>query len=118
MAYVPRVLLLTTFAIGIATMPTAGHAEEKIEGKVARTNLTLCQPRPTGGGCEGTFVLETRADGRDQQVTIRVTFDTIIRKGQEYLLLPATRGNSVVVGYITEKGQKVAKSIDVIGAAQ
>jgi hypothetical protein len=108
-----RVVLLTAFAVMAAAATTVSIADEKIEGKVVLTNLTLCQPKPTGGGCEGTLTLETKADATAQQVAIKVTADTIIRKGQDYL---ATQGSSVVVSYVTEKGQKVAKSIDVVGA--
>lgn len=75
-------------------------------------------PRPTGGGCQGTLTLETKADGTAQQVAIAVIADTIIKKGKDYLLLPATQGSSVVVSYVAAKEQKVVKSIDVVCAAR
>lgn len=118
MTSLPTVALLAGLAMGLGFQPAATHAQEKVEGKVTRTNLTLCQPKPTGGGCEGTLTLEARSDGKEQQVVIKVTFDTIIRKGQDYVLLPATRGSSVVVSYVTEKGERVAKTIDVVGATR
>lgn len=107
---------MTAFATIVAVVPTVSVADEKLEGRVVRTNLTMCQPRPTGGGCEGTLTLAPKAGGNEQQVEIKVIADTIIRKGQDYLFLPATQGSSVVVTYAMEKGAKVAKSIDVVGA--
>ncbi len=44
--------------------------------------------------------------------------DTIIKRDQDVLFLPATQGNAVLVSYVTEKGQKVAKSINVLGPAR
>ena len=58
--------------------------------------------------------LEIKADGKTQQVPIKVVAATLIRKGKDYLLLPATQGNSVAVSYVTEQGQKVATSIDIV----
>src|SRR5712692_5158946 len=115
MVHVRKVVLLTAFAVMLGVAPTISVADEKLEGKVVHTNLTLCHPRPTGGGCEGTLTLETKAGGTAQQVVIKVIADTIIKKGQDHLLLPQTQDSSVVVIYVTEKGQKVAKSIDVVG---
>src|SRR5712692_7650329 len=118
MGDINRRALLTALAVMTAAAPAVSVAEEKVEGKVVHTNLTLCHPRPTGGGCEGTLTLETKAGGTAQQVVIKVIADTIIKKGQDHLLLPQTQDSSVVVIYVTEKGQKVAKSIDVVGTAR
>lgn len=101
-----------------AAAPAASAADEKVEGNVVQATLTLCHPRPTGGGCEGTLTLETKAGGAAQQMAIKVVEDTIIKKGPDYLVLPQTQGNSVVITYVAQKGQKVAKSIDVVGSAQ
>lgn len=79
---VKREVLMAAFAVILAGAPAASLAADKIEGRVVRTNLTLCQPRPTGGGCEGTLTLETMAGGSAQQVAIKVIADTIIRKGR------------------------------------
>ncbi len=113
-----RAILLTTLVVVAATAPAVSVADEKLEGNVVGTNLTLCHPRPTGGGCEGTLTLEMKTSGTAQQVAIKVIADTIIKKGQDYLFLPATQGSAVVVSYVTDKGQKVAKSIDVVGPAR
>src|SRR6266851_8858676 len=92
------VLFVVFAAIGAVTAAslTMSAEDEKMEGKVVHTNLTLCHPRPTGGGCEGTLTLETKTGGTTQQVAIKVMADTIIKKGQDYLLLPQTQDNSVV----------------------
>ena len=99
----------------VAVVPGVGLADEKLEGKVVSTNLTMCNPKPTGGGCQGDLTLKTKSAGAAQQVAITVTADTIIRKGRDFMLLPATQGSSVVVSFVTDKGQKVATSIDVVG---
>jgi hypothetical protein len=118
MGDIKKVVVLIAFALMAGAALTVAVADEKVEGKVVGTNLTLCHPRPTGGGCAGTLTLETKAGGTAQQVVINVIADTIIRKGKDYLFLPATQGSTVVVSYVTEKGQKVAKSIDVVGTAR
>lgn len=114
---VNKAVRMTAFVVMMAVVPTASFADERVEGKVVRAELTLCDPRPTGGGCQGKLTLETTAGGSPQQVTITVIADTIIKKDQNFLVLPATQGSSVVVSYVTDKGQKVAKSIDVVGPA-
>lgn len=118
MRYAKKAVLMTTFMVMVAAAPTASFADEKLQGKVVRAELTLCHPRPTGGGCEGSLTLETKSDGSAQQVAIKVIADTIIRKGADYLVLPATEGSMAVVTYVTEKEQKVARSIDVVGSAR
>lgn len=114
MGHVRRVVLLTAFAV-IAGLAPAMSADEKLEGKVVRADLTLCHPRPSGGGCEGTMTVQMNAAATAQQVVIKVIADTIIKKGENYLLLPQTQDHAVVVTFVTDKGQKVAKSIEVLG---
>jgi len=119
MALNRRGVLLASLAAMVASVPNATHAEEKLEGNVVHTNLTLCHPRPGGGGCEGTLTLETKAAaGTAERVVIRVIADTIIKRDQDVLFLPATQGNAVLVTYSMEKGQKVAKAINVLGPAR
>lgn len=109
-----RMVVGVAMVMALAMIPLASVAQEKIEGKVLRTNLTACNPKPTGGGCEGSLTVEIKADGETQQVPIKVVAATLIRKGKDYLFLPATQGNSVVVSYVTEQGQKMATSIDIV----
>jgi hypothetical protein len=118
MGSIKRGILLASFGALVAAGATPSVADEKVEGNVISTNLTLCHPRPSGGGCEGTLTLQTKTGGTAQQVAIKVIADTIIKKDNDFLFLPATQGNAVVVSYVTEKGQKVAKSIDVVGPAR
>lgn len=113
-----RTSLLATLALITIAVPQPSVAEDKIEGKVVHTNLTLCHPKPGGGGCEGTLTLETTSAGSAQKIAIKVIADTIIKKGRDVLFLPATQGNSVVVTYTNQKGQKVAKSINVVETAR
>lgn len=118
MAMHRRDVLLCSLGIMAFGAPTAGSADEKLEGNVVGTNLTLCHPRPGGGGCEGTLTLETKTAGATQRLELKVIADTIIKKDREATVLPATEGSAVLVSYVTEKGQRVAKSIDVIGPAR
>lgn len=111
-------IFLSALVLTAAAAPAISVADEKIEGNVVGTNLTLCHPGPTGGGCEGTLTLDTKSGGAAQQLTIKVIADTIIKKGQDYLVLPQTQDSSVIVTYVTQSGQKVAKSIDVVGTAR
>ena len=83
-------------------------AQEKIEGKVLSTKLTVCTFKP--GGCEGTMVLET---AKPEQLAIKVPLGTMIQKGSETVFLPALRGRTVSVTHVTDKGERIARAIDV-----
>lgn len=110
--------VITALVVVAGLAPSVSFADERLEGQVVRAELTLCHPRPTGGGCEGILTLETKADGSAKQVAIKVIADTIIKKGPDYLLLPATQGSLAIITYITEKEHKVARFIDVVSAAR
>ncbi len=97
--------------IGLQTISAA--AQEKIEGTVVSTKMTLCEFKP--GGCEGDLVLERKGSGgKAESTTIRVPKGTLIKKGNDYAYLPTLRGSVVAVTYVTEKGTPVAKSIEVL----
>jgi len=102
--------LAAAFVLGLAA--GTAYAQEKLEGKVVSTKLTACDFKP--GGCEGSMVLEVEAGGKTEQATIKVQRGVLIKHGSENLFLPALRGSVVSVSYVTEKGEKVAKSIDVV----
>ncbi len=102
-------------AIGLGLAAGTAHTQEKIEGKVASTKLTACDFKP--GGCEGSMVLELEGGGKTEQATIKVQRGVLIKHGSENLYLPALRGSVVSVSYVTEKGEKVAKAIDVVKKA-
>lgn len=80
--------------------------------EVISTNLTSCSVVPGKvGTCEGTLILESKADGKPRQMTVKVTRDTILKKGDEKLFLFQLQGGFVTVNYVTEKGEKVAQSV-------
>lgn len=106
--------LANALVFALALLPAAGFGQEKIEGTVVGTKLTLCQFKP--GGCEGYLTLETTGAVKPEQVTLKVALGTPIKKGKEDVFLPALRGKSVAVSYVTDKGEKLAKSIEVLEA--
>jgi hypothetical protein len=104
----PAGLLLVALLLLLAV---PARAQERIEGTVASTKLTRCEMKP--GTCEGSLVLETREAGKPAQVTIEVRKGTAIKKGTDHLFLPALKGQPVVISFVTEKGERVARSIEV-----
>lgn len=89
----------------------AWAADPRIEGTVTGTTLTKCEFKP--GTCEGSLVLEEKAGAKPTPVTIKVTKGTTITKGTDHLFLPGLKGSLVTVTYVEEKGEKVAKAIEV-----
>lgn len=99
---------LTGLLFGVA--PSAIEAaEERIEGTVVSTALTACDMKP--GTCEGTLVLDTK--GKGGPVTVKVPKGTAIKKSNDHLFLPGLKGQTVAVTYAEDKGEKVAKAIEV-----
>lgn len=87
-------------------------AQEKMEGMVVSTNLTACDFKP--GTCEGTLVLDAKIAGKVERLTFKVPKGALITKGQDYMLLPAIQGSTIVIVYdVKAGGEKVAKSITV-----
>jgi hypothetical protein len=84
------------------------QAQQQVEGAVVSTKLTACDMKP--GTCEGTMVLDTKGA---TQLTIKVPKGTQIKRGDGHLFLPGTKGRVVAVTYVEDKGEKVAKSIEV-----
>ena len=103
-------VLLTSLLVWTITPPVLA-ADTRIEGTVASTTLTKCEFKP--GTCEGSLVLESKEGGKPSQVTIKVPKGTTIKKGNDHLFLPGLKGNAVAVTYTEDKGEKVAKSIEV-----
>lgn len=101
-----------TFTLLLSAYAVSGWAQEKLEGLVTSTKLTVCKFEP--GGCAGDLKLEVQRDGKVVQVPVKVPLGTPIKKGDEIAYLPALRKNRVAISYVEEKGQKVAKSIAVI----
>ena len=107
----PRRLIIaasTAFTFFVA-VPIV-HAQQQVEGTVVSTTLTACDMKP--GTCEGTMVLDTKG-ATPGQVTIKVPKGTQIKQGEGHLFLPGTKGRAVLVTYVEDKGEKVAKSIEV-----
>jgi len=102
-------------ALVLLVAPSAAVAQDRIEGTVASATLTKCDMKP--GTCEGSLVLDTREGGKTTQVTIQVPKGTAIKKGGDHLFLPGVKGQPVVISYVTEKGERVARSI-VVKTAQ
>ncbi|MEW5862762.1 MAG: hypothetical protein AB1773_04105 [Pseudomonadota bacterium] len=100
--------MTATLAGALYALSGATVAEEKIEGKVLSTKLTACTFKP--GGCEGTMVLET---AKRERVAIKVPLGTMIQKGSETVFLPALRDRIVTVTHVNEKGERIARTIDV-----
>lgn len=94
------------------TYALSGLAQDKMQGVVTSTKLTMCKFEP--GGCAGSLQLETRQHGRVEQLSVEVPLGTQIRKDQATTYLPALRGKMVSISYKEEKGEKIATSIDVI----
>ena len=106
--------LANALVLAFTLLSSVGFAQEKAEGTVVSTKVTLCQFKP--GGCEGYLTLETKEAAKTEQITIKVALGTPIKKGNEYAYLPALRGKLVAVTYVTDKGEKLAKSVEVLEA--
>lgn len=104
--------LASALVLAFTLLPSTGFSQEKTEGTVVGAKLTACQFKP--GGCEGYLTLETTGGTKPEQVIIKVALGTPIKKGQEDLYLPALRGKLVAVNHVTAKGEKLAKSIEVL----
>ena len=61
------------------------------------------------------MVLDTKG-ATPGQVTIKVPKGTQIKQGDGHLFLPGTKGRVVAVTYVEDKGEKVAKSVEVKSA--
>ena len=105
-------LVLRLCLVVLLAYASIGFGQERVEGVVVSTKLTKCSFKP--GGCEGNLVLETPRGDKKAQLTIKVPLGTQIKKGNEDIFLPALRGNLVAVTHVSENGEKVARSIEVI----
>ncbi len=106
-----RALIAVVSAVfTLCTAVSITFAQQKIEGTVVSTKLTACDMKP--GTCEGTMVLEGKGAFAGE-VTIKVPKGTQIKQGDGHLFLPGTKGRLVAITYVEDKGEKVAKSIEV-----
>jgi hypothetical protein len=106
-----RSLITAAFAVfALCAAGSVAQAQQRIEGTVVSTKLTACDMKP--GGCEGTMVVDTRG-ATPGQVTIKIQKGTVIKHGDGHLFLPGTHGRVVAITYVEDKGEKIAKSVDV-----
>lgn len=99
-------------ALVVAIFNSLSFGQEKIEGKVVKTNLTACSVVPGKvGTCEGTLILENMKDGKPNQITVKITRDTMLRKGDEKLFLFQLQGAPVTVTFNESKGEMAAQSV-------
>ncbi len=92
--------------------PPLAFGQEKVEGTVIKTDLTSCGVVPGKvGTCEGTLVLESKGEGKPRQMTVKITRDTALKKGDEKLFLFQLQGAPVTINFATDKGEKVAQSV-------
>ena len=107
---------LTFCAIAVAISFLPSVAQEKVEGTVVKTNLTACSVVPGKvGTCEGTLVLESKQDGKPHHSTVKVTRDTVLKKGDEKVFLFQLQGALVTVTFTEGKGEKAAQSVTTKG---
>ena len=104
-------IALTVFMVSVPIAVSV--AQQQIEGTVVGTKMTACDMKP--GTCEGTIVLDTKG-ATPGPVTIKIQKGTVIKHGDGYLLLPGTKGRVVAITYVEDKGEKIAKSVEVKSA--
>ena len=107
-----RQRLIAVVAAGLMVLAAVSGimAQQTIEGIVVSAKLTACDPRP--GGCEGSLVLEPKS-GTSGPVTMKVVRGTQITEGDKPLVLPGTNRRFVAITYVEDKGEKIARSIQV-----
>ncbi len=104
--------VLTFSATGLLLSFALSVAQEKIDGTVVKTNLTSCSVVPGKvGTCEGTFILESKKEGKAHETTVKVTRDTVLKKSDEKVFLFQLQGAPVTVTFADGKGEKVAQSV-------
>ena len=109
-----RPLIIVAAAVfGVFTAVAVAQAQQRIEGTVVSTKMTACDMKP--GGCEGTMTVDTKG-ATSGPVTIKIQKGTVLKHGDGHLFLPGTMGRTVAVTYVEDKGEKIAKSVEVKAA--
>ena len=106
----PPLITVASAVLAVFAASSVALAQQQIEGTVVSTKLTACDMKP--GSCEGTMVLDTKG-ATPGQVTIKIQKGTVIKHGDGHLFLPGTKGRLVAITYVEDKGEKVAKSVEV-----
>jgi GTPase involved in cell partitioning and DNA repair len=105
-------ILARAFFMSVVLQPLSVPADERIEGIVRNTVVTHCDTTRRGG-CAGTLTLERRTGARAEMLTIRVPLGTPISRGAERALLHTLEGQKVIVTQTTERGEAIARAIQV-----
>jgi len=108
-----QLMFVASAMFALLTAVAGAHAQQQVEGTVVSTKMTACDMKP--GSCEGTMTLDTKG-ATPGQVTITIQKGTVIKHGDGHLFLPGTKGRVVAITYVEDKGEKVAKSVEVKSA--
>ena len=108
-----KAIAVTVVASALGSYSVYAAADDRVEGKVVRTELTACDF--ASHRCQGYVTLEQASMG-GEGVKIRVAGETRIMKGADQVYLPTLKGNLVSVSYVAEKGEKLATAITVLPA--
>lgn len=92
---------------------TPGGNEQVVRGTVVDTQLTACgrvEGKP--GPCEGTMVVQPAGSTEADRVTLQVTRDATLKRGDEEVFLPSLQGSVIEAKYVPSKeGGKLATSV-------
>lgn len=105
------IVVLASLALPMAVAAQA-ISEQKIEGAVLQTRVTLCQLRPRG--CAGYMILDAARQGGRERVLVQVRLGVPITRDERDVALAVLAGSKVSVVYVAEKGGIVARSIKVL----
>ena len=109
-------LLVVGFAVAPNGLAQPSADEQKFEGRVLRTRVTLCEHRARG--CAGYMILDAEQRGGHEQVLVQVRLGVPIRHGDDYVYLASLGGKRVSVKYVTDKGGVVAREIEVLDGTE
>ena len=104
-----KMIGIASSLLALATVGSA-YAQQQLEGTVVSTKMTACDMKP--GSCEGTMTLDIKGT-TPGPVTVKVQKGTVIKTSDGHLFLPGTKGRVVAITYVEDKGEKVARTIDV-----
>lgn len=92
--------------------PGGAIAEEIVEGKVIKINLTACSLKGgKPGRCEGTLQLETQREGEVTKREIVITRDVTLMLGKDKVFLPSLKGTFATITYMVKDGKNVATTV-------
>jgi hypothetical protein len=106
-------LLLTGCSQGGDKAFTFVGDEQRVSGRVVKTELTLCGPAPDQPGtCAGTLILVPDGGSEAESITLEVTRAVALKQGGQTVFLTQLEGSQVNATYLaTQEGPKVATSV-------